>query len=90
MTRQEEREQAALEAYYPCRPWGYIQEFIRGAEWADEHPKEGFVSIDKVVDWLRDNFHSYEIADTGYGHVESLNFMNTEVMIEDFLETIKK
>ena len=26
--------------------------FKEGAKWADEHPKEGMVSIDKVCDWL--------------------------------------
>ena len=25
--------------------------FINGVKWADSHPKEGLVSIDKVCDW---------------------------------------
>lgn len=27
-------------------------DFIEGVKWADKHPKEGLVSIDKVCDWL--------------------------------------
>ena len=26
--------------------------FLEGAMWADQHPKEGMVSIDKVCEWL--------------------------------------
>lgn len=104
MTRKEEREQASVEYQMSKRPMALGGDafadmvykininpsFIAGAEWADEHPREGLISINKVVDWLRDNFHSYEIADTGYGHIESLNFMDMGMMIEDFLETMKK
>ena len=28
------------------------ESFIEGAEWADEHPKEGLVSLDKACEWL--------------------------------------
>ena len=29
-----------------------ISTFIDGAKWADEHPKDGFVNLDKVCEWL--------------------------------------
>lgn len=28
---------------------------MEGIEWADEHPKDGLVSIDKVCEWLKNN-----------------------------------
>ena len=33
--------------------------FKAGAEWADEHPKEGLVSIDKAYKWIKENFENY-------------------------------
>lgn len=29
-----------------------VDAFEEGAEWADEHPKEGLVSLDKACEWL--------------------------------------
>ena len=29
--------------------------FIDGAKWADEHPKQGLISIDKACEWLQEN-----------------------------------
>lgn len=34
---------------------GYVEGFESGAEWSDENPNEGLVSIDKVCEWLRTN-----------------------------------
>ena len=31
------------------------ESFIEGAEWADEHPKKGLVSLDKVCEWIDEN-----------------------------------
>lgn len=33
--------------------------FIRGAKWADEHPKEGLWDKEKVTQWLKENFEHY-------------------------------
>lgn len=32
--------------------WG----FLTGVEWADEHPKEGLVSIEKAAEWVKNAF----------------------------------
>ena len=32
--------------------WG----FLTGVEWADEHPKEGLVSIEKAAEWVKNSF----------------------------------
>lgn len=33
--------------------------FIAGAKWADEHPKEGLISIEKAKIWVRNAFAEY-------------------------------
>lgn len=32
--------------------WG----FLIGVEWADEHPKEGLISIEKAAEWVKNSF----------------------------------
>lgn len=72
MTREERIEQKAKELGQNCFPderniWArenveakcVEHAFIYGAKWADEHPKEGLVSIDKVCEWLRENIDAY-------------------------------
>ena len=48
MKREEEIEQAALEAFFP-----FTQEsldiWIEGAEWADEHPRKGLVDVELIL-----------------------------------------
>lgn len=39
--------------------WG----FLTGVEWADEHPKEGLVSIDNVCAYLEMRIDEYIIRD---------------------------
>ena len=36
-----------------------INTFIDGAKWADENPKDGMVSLDKVEKYLRENIILY-------------------------------
>ena len=59
--------------------------FIEGAKWADEHPKEGLVSIDKVYTWILKNT---------YKHVEdnrvSILFSSTNEMMNDLRTTMEK
>ena len=60
MTREEQIEKAEIEyfnktSFDGCDYVGEVAKtaaFIAGAKWADEHPKEGLVSIDKVCKWL--------------------------------------
>ena len=58
MTR-EEIQEAAKEFVFGDKPETsdffdkvMIDSFCCGAKWADEHPKEGLVSIDKAIDAL--------------------------------------
>ena len=38
----------------------YVEKaFIEGAKWADENPKEGLVSIDKVCEWIEENIWDF-------------------------------
>ena len=60
--------------------------FVEGVLWADEHPKEGMVDIEKVKDWLFENFSEWtRDGDYDYGkpYLES-RFDTLEEMIDDF------
>lgn len=64
MTRAEERNKAAFEAYPENISYSTVIEqyvdynresreiWLKGAEWADEHPKEGLVDINKACEFL--------------------------------------
>ena len=64
MDREQERQQAAIQAYPENISYStvieqmvdynrkYRQLWLEGAEWADEHPREGLVDIEKVKDFL--------------------------------------
>lgn len=43
---------------------GYRAGFISGAKWADENPKAGLVSIDKVCELLKTNIDKYTTIKT--------------------------
>lgn len=55
--------------------------FIAGAKWADEHPQKDLVNINKVIDWLRDNFT------TKYDDYEALVDFNH--LLKEFCEEVK-
>ena len=55
--------------------------FIAGAKWADEHPQKDLVNINKVIDWLRDNFI------TEYDDYEALSDFNH--LLKEFCEEVK-
>lgn len=60
MTREEQIQQAEINhsdntIFDECDYIGQVakqEAFIAGAKWADEHPKDGMVSLDKVCEWL--------------------------------------
>lgn len=50
--------------------------FIDGAKWADEHPKEGMVSLDKVCEWLENKCENKKEYISGlFGGPCSINIM---------------
>lgn len=47
-----------------CNDKDFIEKaFIEGVKWADEHPKEGLVRIDKVCAYLEMRLDEYIIRD---------------------------
>lgn len=93
MTRKEEIEQAALEAFFP-----FMQEtdardiWIEGAEWADEHPKENLVDIDEVCEWLKDNLPNWVESYKEFKIIEDLRnaMMEKNTPIIDEKKTMEK
>lgn len=64
--------------------------FIDAVLWADEHPKEGMVDIDKVKEWLFENFSEWTSdGDYDYGKPYLVSRFDTlEDMINDFDKTM--
>ena len=61
MTREEEIRQYLKERNIPIKSLE-ANSIIEGIEWADENPKKGLVSIDKVCELLKKhiNIHGFE------------------------------
>jgi hypothetical protein len=80
MNRKEQIEQAALLDKEAFADDNY-HAFKRAVEWADEHPNEGMVSIDKVVKYLKS---------LTYQEFPSAPFerLITDDMIEDFYKAV--
>ena len=71
----------------------YEDGFVDGAKWADENPKEGLVSIDKVYEYLNKNiFQSYTYnAGNKIGNLIVNNkFTNKEDFLKAFRETMEE
>jgi len=78
MTRKEEREQASFE--YHSKPYlGAIKDdFVNGAEWADE------TMIEKVCDWLEDNIYDYLYINRDFNEADY-----KKDLIEDLKKSMK-
>ena len=63
MTREEEIKQAAkirADQYEHPVDWNNCyHHYIQGAEWADQHPREGLWDANKVLAWISQNIESY-------------------------------
>lgn len=101
MTRKEQIKEKAHElgqVYFPdeCNIWArqnYEAQNVESAcmkmaEWIDEHPKEGMVSLDKVCEWLDNNFMNLIWGATR--SVYSGNFATVDEMIESFNNAMRK
>ena len=70
-----------------CDDKDFIQRaFEEGAKWADEHPKEGMVSLDKVCEYL-DNV-LYEVVSGVSSLPDVMSIENTTM--EDFIKNFRK
>ena len=72
MTRKEEIKKGAFDAF-PNEGWERQRvSFVQGALWADEHPKEGLVDIDKVCEWLKEMMQGHIVLEVLTGeHYEA-------------------
>mgnify|MGYP003302812853 CR=1 FL=1 len=57
--RAKEIQEELYDGFYSGHIEGYQRAFIEGVQWADNHPRKGLVDIEKVCDWLRNNFEHY-------------------------------
>ena len=80
MTREEEIQQAAIDACGNTVDWA----FRMGAQWSDSHPHKGLVDIDKVCDWLI-NHNDYICGSTN-----GIARFNMEQLVNDFKKAMTK
>lgn len=54
-------------------------------EWADQHPREGLWDSEKVVEWILNNYGTYEqtYADVG-------GYIFSDFQIEQFIKDLRK
>jgi len=61
--------------------------FERGVDWADRHPRQGLVDIDKACAWLAENF----IGECGYIAAEGTYIsFNTKPAVEAFRKAMEE
>lgn len=60
---------------------------IEGIEWADEHPKEGLISIDKACEWLEDNLFDHA-QDEEEVEIEWDPSITTNLIVCDYFNSI--
>ena len=79
MTRKEEIEQASnLVFKIKLCP---RMAFIRGAEWADKHPRKGLWDAEKVIEWIKNNFSCS-------GHGFPLHYLHVSYQPEDIIRDL--
>jgi hypothetical protein len=85
MKREEEINLATRNAFLKA---GVDKESYRqGAEWADRHPRQGLVDIDKACAWLAENF----IGECGYIATEGTYIsFNTKPAVEAFRKAMEE
>lgn len=90
--KQEEREEE-LRQYLKERniPMDSLEanSIIEGINWADKHPKEGFISIDKAYEWLEAELYQHKDRD-GYPNVESRSYTSVRDLIDDFKKAMEE
>ena len=60
---------------------------IEGINWADKHPKEGFISIDKACNWLEDNLFDHA-QDAEELEIEWDPSITTNLIVCDYFNSI--
>ena len=58
--------------------------FECGVKWADEHPKEELVSVDKVCEWWEQHVADYDLYD-----IWNKDYVSFKSLIMDFREAME-
>ena len=70
-----------------------ILHFMNGANWADENPKEGLVSIDEACEWLSKilYIHKEEIEDKHWNITNTFEWVTSDYdSVIDFIDDFRK
>ena len=63
-----------------------LKAYMAGAQWADEHPKEGFIDINKIYEW----FYTYFYVHPHDCHVVQYDSDEPFEDMDDFVEQFRK
>ena len=63
--------------------------FCLGARWADEHPKDNLVDIDKVCEFIKSNGYCLDYEDLDYDVIVAFDFKNKDELIESLKQAMK-
>ena len=84
MSREEEIKQAAknrADQYEHPVDWNNCyHHYIQGAEWADQHPREGLVDIDKIASFIKYHAQEFVYISTHSGEAKINEFKLVEAM----------
>lgn len=67
----------------------YVRLFMAGAQWADEHPKDNLVDIDKACEWLNNNADKYASMHVGGYESETYPYV-TDDLVKDFKKYVEE
>lgn len=69
------------------------ESFALGAKWADEHPQNGLINIEKACDWLKNilYIHSEFVEDKHWGTTTRYDYITSDHdSIEDLIKDFRK
>ena len=89
MTREEKIKHEAEIYVWTANQFDIELAFKEGAKWADEHPKQDLINIEKVCKWLDGNFMNLIWGKTRSVYAGG-NFATVDEMIANFRKAMEE
>lgn len=84
MERKREEEIKQVASFYQLS--NSQEKFIEGAKWADQNPRKGLWDSEKVIDWILNNYPTYEQIYTN----NSGSHCYSDFQIGEFIRNLRK
>lgn len=86
--REKEIAQAAESEYFVTKAEEFA--WIRGAEWADQHPRKGLVDIDKIASFIKYHAQEFVYISTHSGEAKINEFKLVEAMYKAMYKAMEE